>query len=108
MNKRFRVIWTESAAKDLEEIVAFISVDSPSKARGVLQRIRKRAQILRSLPNRGRYLPELLESGLRSWRELVIDPYRLIYRIEGNKVFVNAVLDGRRDLRDTLLNILMR
>ena len=108
MNKRFKVIWTESAARDLEEIVAYISADSPSKARGVLQQIKKRAQTLRSLPNRGRYLPELLESGLRTWRELVIDPYRLIYRVEGNKVFVNAVLDGRRDLGDTLLNILMR
>ena len=108
MSRRFRVLWTESAAKDLEEIVSFISEDSPANARSVFHRIRKRAQTLRSLPDRGRYLPELLDFGLRTWRELVVDPYRLIYRIEGTTVFVNAVLDGRRDLRDVLLNRLVR
>ncbi len=108
MSKRFRVFWTESAGNDLEEIVSFVSEDSPANAKSVFHRIKKRAQTLRSLPERGRYLPELLDFGLRTWRELVVDPYRLVYRIDGRKVFVNAVLDGRRDLRDVLLNRLVR
>jgi len=108
MSKGFRVIWTEGAARDLEEIASFIAVDSPTNARALMKRLKDRAWTLRTMPHRGRYVPELLELGLRAWRELVIHPYRLIYRIEAKKVLVNALLDGRRDLRDVLLDRLLR
>jgi plasmid stabilization system protein ParE len=32
----FRVLWTETAALDLEEVVAFIAADSPGNAQRVL------------------------------------------------------------------------
>jgi GrpB-like predicted nucleotidyltransferase (UPF0157 family) len=35
-------------------------------------------------------------------------PYRIVYRISGNTVVVLAVLDGRRDLQDVLLERLVR
>jgi plasmid stabilization system protein ParE len=108
MSKHFRIIWIESASRNLEEIASFISEDSPANAKNVLSRIKEKAETLRTLSERDRYLPELLDFGIRTWRELVIDRYRLVYRIEGKSVFVNAVLDGRRDLRDVLLNRLVR
>ena len=45
---------------------------------------------------------------MRTWRELVIRPYRLVYRIEGDTVIVLAVFDARRDLEDLLLERLLR
>jgi len=45
---------------------------------------------------------------MRTWRELVVKPYRLVYRIEGDTVTVLAVFDGRRDLEDLLLERLLR
>jgi toxin ParE1/3/4 len=41
------------------------------------------------------------------YRELIVKPYRLIYRVDGNDVWVIAVFDGRRDLTDVLLWRLM-
>jgi len=45
---------------------------------------------------------------LRSWRELIASPWRIIYRIEGRLVFVDLVLDGRRDVEDILMQRLLR
>ncbi len=45
---------------------------------------------------------------MHTWRELLIEPYRLIYRIEGDTVTVLALFDGRRDLEDLLLERLVR
>jgi hypothetical protein len=53
-------------------------------------------------------VPELDELGIRNWRELVVSPWRVIYRIEGRMVFVASVLDGRRDVEDILMQRLLR
>jgi toxin ParE1/3/4 len=42
------------------------------------------------------------------WRELVVRPYRIVYRIRKDIVMVGAVIDGRRDLEDLLLERLTR
>jgi len=88
--------------------VAYIAADSPSDAERVLRRLEQRAATLESSPARGRVVPELGSFGMRTWRELVVRPYRLVYRIEGGTVTVLAVFDGRRDLKDVLLERLLR
>ena len=45
---------------------------------------------------------------MRTWREPIVRPYRLVYRIEGDTVTELAVFDGRRDLEDILLERLLR
>jgi toxin ParE1/3/4 len=45
---------------------------------------------------------------MRSWRELVVKPYRILYRVSSDTVTVLAVFDGRRDLEDLLLERLLR
>ena len=106
--RRFRVRWAEVAVRDLEELVGYIAVDSEPDATRVLERIEARAAALESSPARGRVVPELAHFGMRTWRELVVRPYRLVYRIEGDTVTVLAVFDGRRDLEDVLLERLVR
>ena len=107
-SRRFRVQWAEVAVRDLEELVAFVTVDSALDAERVLRRIEDRAATLGSSPARGRVIPELARFGMRTWRELVVRPYRLVYRIEGDTVTLLAVFDGRRDLEDLLLERLIR
>ena len=105
---RFRVQWAEAAVRDLEELVCFIAADSEGDAERVLKRIESRAATPESSPGRGRVVPELAHFGMRTWRELIVRPYRLVYRIEGDTVNVLAVFDGRRDLEDLLLERLLR
>ena len=106
--RRFRVQWAEVAVRDLEELVSYITVDSETNAARVLKRIETRAAALESNPGRGRVVPELAHFGMRTWRERVVRPYRLMYRIEGDTVTVLAVFDGHRDLEDVLLERLLR
>lgn len=99
----YRIRWTEIAEEDLAAIVEYIATDSPDAASAVFDRIRSLADELVSFPERGRIVPELYKYGISQYRELLPSPWRLIYRIEEGVVFVMAVIDGRRDLEDLLL-----
>jgi len=105
---RFEVQWAEAAVEDLEEIIGYLSTDSPAAAKEMLARLRARAGTLTSSPHRGRVVPGLSRFGIRGWREMVVGPYRIVYRIAGKDVWVLAVLDSRRDLQDLLLERLLR
>ena len=103
-----KVLWTEAAVLDLENLARFIAADSPVNARKVLARLKLKAESLESSPHRGRIVPELAGCGLLRWRELIVRPYRLVYRIDGKRVYILAVLDSRRDLEDVLLERIVR
>jgi toxin ParE1/3/4 len=42
------------------------------------------------------------------FRELFYKPYRIIYQVIGNYVYVHCILDGRRDMQDTLQQRVLR
>ena len=107
-SRRYRVIWTETATRDLEEIVSYIARDSEQRATTILKKIRLKSATLRSTPTRGRIVPELLQFELSAWRELIESPWRIIYRIDGRRFFVDSILDGRRDVEDILMQRLFR
>jgi len=93
---------------DLEEIATYVAADSPVDAHQVIAKLKATTDSLARMPQRGRVVPELAYFGIRTWRELVVRPYRIVFRIEVATVYVMAVLDGRRDLRDVLLERLLR
>lgn len=104
MNPKHQVIWTNVAENDLKGIIEYISAESPHNALNVLKKIRKKASSLYTLPERGRIVPELQDQGILHYRELVIPPWRLIYRIAERKIFVLSSIDSRRNVEDILLN----
>lgn len=106
--RRYRVEWTYTADQDLEAIVEFIAQDNVNAAIQVLDRIRNRASKLETMPQRGRVVPELREFGLQLYREVISSPWRIIYRISSQNVFVVAVIDSRRNVEDILLDRLTR
>ena len=103
MKRAYRVIWAAAAYDDLLGIIEYIARDSPANAGKVLKTIKNRAATLHLSPQRGRLVPELQEQGIAQYRELVIAPWRLIYRIADASVLVLSVLDGRRNVEDLLL-----
>ncbi len=105
---KYTVQWTAAAARDLESTVRYIAEESPQQAPIVLQKVRERASTLTAMPERGRIVPELKLHGILLYRELIITPWRLIYRIADHKVYVYAVIDSRRNLEDILLARLIR
>ncbi len=57
---------------------------------------------------RGRIPPELRAIGVHLYREILVKPYRIVYRPGSRTVHVYAVLDGRRDISETLERRLVR
>lgn len=103
MNKEYEVIWSNRASKDLEHIIKYIANDSPFNALQILKKIREKAASLYILPERGRIIPELQAQNIRQYRELIIPPWRVVYRISEKSVYVLSVLDSRQNIEDILL-----
>jgi plasmid stabilization system protein ParE len=104
----FTVEWAASARDDLDAITAFIAEDSVINALKVLDRTEARAASLATLPSRGRMVPELRQQGVTGYQEVLEQPWRLLYRVSGQRVLVVAVLDRRRNLEDLLLDRFIR
>lgn len=101
--KGYEVILTEDAAGDLEALQEYIAQhDAPSKADYVLDRIQRVIDTLATFPERGSYPKELLALGIREYRQAFFKPYRLIYRVIGQRVYVYLIADGRRDMQALL------
>ena len=102
--KRRKVVWARAARRDLEAIVAYLAEDNVTLARTTLERIHKRARKLATLAERDRVVPELARLNLRTYRELAVKPYRLLYRVSKIEVHMLALFDARRSLEDAILD----
>lgn len=89
-----RVVWTESAALDLDQAASYIARDSRYYAAAFVREVRTAARSLRTLTQRGRRVPEI---GRPEIRELLVRSYRLVYQIEPQHVHILALIHGARD-----------
>jgi toxin ParE1/3/4 len=100
---KYQVRLTDDAAADLDELYAYIAQsDSLGSADSVLTRLERVLDSLSKNPKRGVYPPELLELGIREYREVFFKPYRILYRSIGRTVYVYLIVDGRRDMQSLL------
>ncbi len=104
----YQVFWTKSAASDLEKIVEYIAQSNPLTAKTILAKLKKQVETLNYSPQRGRHIPELIEQGISLYRELVISPWRVMYRIHKRTVYILAIVDSRRNVEDILLEKLIK
>ncbi len=107
MSGNYKIEWAEVAENDLKSIIEHIAEDSPVNALKILKKIKQKATSLYTLPERGRIVPELQDQGILIYRELIIPPWRIIYRISEMKVYVLSVLDARQNVEDILLKRLI-
>ncbi|NQU62732.1 MAG: type II toxin-antitoxin system RelE/ParE family toxin [SAR324 cluster bacterium] len=99
----YNVLLTNDAAQDLDDIYEFIYLsDSPGKAEYVFMQIEKAIDNLTNFPERGSYPNELKSLGIKQYREVFFKPYRLIYQIKEETVYIMLVTDGRRDMQTLL------
>jgi toxin ParE1/3/4 len=104
----FEVRLTADAVRDLEEIDDWISRhDSPARAAHVAAGIEAAIATLKRYPQRGRHPAELLALGIREYRETFFKPYRIVYTVEGRRVYVSLIADGRRDMQSLLARRLL-
>ncbi len=107
MSHKYDIIWAGVAENDLRDIIEYIAIDSPANTLKALEKVKKRASSLYTLPERGRIVPELQDQGILLYRDLIVPPWRIIYRISEMKVYVLSVLDARQNVEDILLKRLI-
>ena len=95
-----RLIWTESALLDLDEIAEYIALDDPLAASRYVQKVFDKVERLEVHPNSGKRPAELPRT---SYREVAVAPCRIFYRVEKNIVYILYVMRSERLLRTFLL-----
>jgi toxin ParE1/3/4 len=105
----FRVVLADDATADLESLFDYIREhDSPAKAMHVLGEIERVFESLAEFPDRGVQPRELSAVGKHEYREVFFKPYRIIYQVIGETVYVLLIADGRREMQALLARRLLR
>ena len=89
-----KVVWTDESLDDLEAIGVYHDRTSPPYARALVRRLFDSVQVLERHPRIGRIVPELANEDVR---ELLVDGYRIVYRLRGNRIEVSVILHGRQE-----------
>ncbi|MDO6721601.1 type II toxin-antitoxin system RelE/ParE family toxin [Psychrosphaera sp. 1_MG-2023] len=94
------IVWTQPALNKLDEIAEYIAVANLVAAKKLVQTVFSKIERLEVHPESGK-VP--LEIPTLNYRELIIKPCRVFYKIDGNKVFILHVMRQEQDLRRFLL-----
>jgi addiction module RelE/StbE family toxin len=89
--------WSEEALEDIESIATYIEKDSPTYAKSVVSKFFEKAEILQEFSELGRKVPEFKD---RSIREIFVYSYRLIYKLNKEKILIVAIVHGKRLLEN--------
>jgi toxin ParE1/3/4 len=95
-----RLIWTDEALDGLNQIAEYIAVSNPQAAKKLVQTVFEKVSRVERFPESGRVPLELSES---RYREVVVSPCRVFYKIDGDQVFVLYVFREERELKRFLL-----
>ena len=95
-----RLIWTEPALGDLDQITEYIALDNPRAASRFVEKVFDRVERLEAHPKSGKRPTELTGT---HYREVVVAPCRVFYRIEKDDVYILYVMRSERLLRPYLL-----
>ena len=96
-----KIVWTEPALQDLDTIAEYIALDKPSAASRFVGKVLSKIDRLELFPNLGKKVRELPEF---SYREIIIPPVRIIYRVSEYRIFIIHVVRSERDVRNFMLN----
>ena len=94
-----RIVWADPAIQDLDAIADYIALDKPEAAQRLVYQALAAVARLQKFPRMGSLPAEL--RGL-PYRQLVVPPCRVFYRIEKNAVYIVHILRGEQLVRREL------
>ena len=103
MVKKYHIKWVAPAREDINEIIDYISQTNINYAVKILDKIEDHVKQLDLFPERYRIVPELERYGYLLYREIIVDYWRIIYKVENNFVYIMLAIDGRRNIEDLIL-----
>lgn len=107
--KKYKVLFDTQAKSDLLEIFQYLQInDSDEAASALISKVEMTCKNLEKIPARGHIPEELRGTGVKKYLEIHFKPYRIVYEIKKNIIYVHSVLDGRRNIRDILTDRILR
>ena len=94
-----KIIWADPAIQELDAIADYIALENPAAAPQLVRRVFAAVEMLQKFPRRGSAPPEL--RGL-PYRQLIVSPCRVFYRVEAKVVYIVHVLRGEQLVRREL------
>ena len=95
-----RLIWTDTAVVVVNDIAGYIGVSNPSAAKKLVQTVFDKVSRLERFPESARVPAEFQAM---AYREVIVSPCRIFYKIDGAKVYILYVFREERDLKKFLL-----
>ncbi len=95
------IIWTAPALSDLNEIAEYIAVSNLPAAKKLTRKVFDKITRLESHPESGKIPLELKNL---NYREVIVNPCRIFYKIDNDKVYILHVMRQERDLRKFILH----
>lgn len=96
-----QIIWTEPALDNLNDIADYIAVSNLHAARQLVENVFSKVERLEQFPDSGKVPDEI--SNL-NYREVVVTPCRVFYKVDSDSVYILHVMRQERDLRKFLLS----
>ena len=95
-----QIIWTEPALDNLNDIAEYIAVSNIYAAKQLVENVFNKIQRLEQFPDSGK-IPEEIDT--LNYREVVVNPCRIFYKVEDDSVYILHALRHERDLRKFIL-----
>ena len=86
-----KILFTPTGRRQFLDAIAYIHRDNPSAAAAFRQKAEKKLTRLKEFPDSGRLLPEFPNL---PFREVIVSPYRLFYKVKDKTVWVIPVWHG--------------
>ena|SRR3990167_8861441 len=93
---KYTIRLLQAAEEDFKEIITYISLDNPSAAEAVADKIENSLSNLSSYPLIGK-IPNEEELANIGYRFLVVQNYLIFYTIEDYIIWVHRIIHGARD-----------
>lgn len=93
---RKKVLISHPAKRDIAHIIHYIRLDKPVAAENFKKQLLEAGRSLAVFPGKGRKVPELKGTLFGDYREIIIGPCRLVYRILKKEIRILRVLHSRR------------
>ena len=93
-NQNFKIVWTSAARRALDDIEHYIAAENPVAADRMGRTIRERVALLAFTPQMG--FRSKVRASYGDIREIVVSPFRILYRIEGETVVLILIWHGAR------------
>jgi toxin ParE1/3/4 len=91
-----QVIWTSPALLDLDDIADYIAFHNLVAAKNLVETIFNKVERLELFSESGRKPPEL---ETLNYREVIVNPCRIFYKIEQDKIYILHVMRQEQQLR---------